>query len=35
MFEHIIKYLHQKDKSVLMTLAYNNKENIVSLYFLD
>lgn len=27
MFEHIIKYLHQKDKSVLMTLAYNNKEN--------
>ena len=27
MFEHIIKFLHQKDKSVLMSLAYNKKEN--------
>lgn len=27
MFEHVIKYLHQKDKSVLMTLAYSKKEN--------
>lgn len=28
MFEHIVKYLHQKDKSVLMMLAYSKKENI-------
>lgn len=27
MFEHIIKFLHQKDKSVLMSLAYSKKEN--------
>lgn len=27
MFEHIVKYLHQKDKSVLMSLAYSKKEN--------
>lgn len=28
MFEHIVKYLHQKDKSILMMLAYSKKENI-------
>ena len=27
MFEHIVKFLHQKDKSVLMSLAYSKKEN--------
>lgn len=27
MLEHIVKYLHQKDKSVLMSLAYSKKEN--------
>lgn len=27
MIEHVIKYLHQKDKSVLMSLAYGKKEN--------
>ena len=26
MFEHIVKYLHHKDKSVLITLAYSKKE---------
>ncbi len=25
MFEHILKYLHQKDKSVLTALAYSDK----------
>ena len=27
MFEHVVKFLHHKDKSVLMSLAYSNKEN--------
>jgi hypothetical protein len=27
MFEHIVKFLHQKDKSVLTVLAYSKKEN--------
>ncbi|MFR2774426.1 MAG: DUF4268 domain-containing protein [Anaerostipes sp.] len=27
MFEHIVKFLHQKDKSVLMSLAFSKKEN--------
>lgn len=27
MFEHIVKFLHQKDKPVLMSLAYSKKEN--------
>ncbi|WP_418462618.1 DUF4268 domain-containing protein [Frisingicoccus sp.] len=27
MFEHIVKFLHQKDKSVLMSLAYSSKED--------
>lgn len=27
MFEHVVKYLHQKDKSVLVTLAYDKNEN--------
>lgn len=27
MFEHIVKFLHQKDKSVLVSLAYGQKEN--------
>lgn len=27
MFEHVVKYLHQKDKSVFMSLAYSKKEN--------
>ena len=27
MFEHIVKFLHQKDKSVLMSLAYSKKES--------
>ncbi len=27
MFEHVVKYLHQKDKSVLSSLAYSIKEN--------
>lgn len=27
MFEHIVKFLHQKDKSVLMLLAYSSKSN--------
>lgn len=26
MFEHVVKFLHQKDKSVLMSLAYSKKE---------
>lgn len=26
MFEHVIKFLHQKDKSVLMSIAYSNKK---------
>lgn len=27
MFEHVVKFLYQKDKSVLMSIAYNNKDN--------
>ncbi|MDO5145653.1 MAG: DUF4268 domain-containing protein [Eubacteriales bacterium] len=27
MFEHIVKFLHQKDKAVLLTLAYSKKED--------
>lgn len=27
MFEHIVKFLHQKDKAVLMSLAYGKKES--------
>lgn len=27
MFEHVVKFLHQKDKSVLMSLAYSNKKS--------
>lgn len=27
MFEHIVRFLHQKDKSVLMSLAYSAKES--------
>lgn len=27
MFDHVVKYLHQNDKSVLMSLAYTKKEN--------
>lgn len=27
MFEHVVKFLHQKDKSVLMSLAYSKKES--------
>ena len=27
MFEHIVKFLHQKDKSVLMSLVYSKKEH--------
>ena len=32
MFEYILKYLHQKDRSVLSGLAYNNVNNNLSSY---
>lgn len=28
MFEHVVKFLHQKDKSVLTSLAFRSKDNI-------
>ncbi|MDC7291472.1 DUF4268 domain-containing protein [Blautia schinkii] len=28
MFEHVVKFLHQKDKSVLTSLAFSSKDNV-------
>ena len=33
MFEHIVKFLHQKDKSVLMSLVYSKKEQLANAPF--